>query len=53
MKACVAERFIHTLKNKIFKQFTDKGTYNWINTLPDLIKQYNETVHSTIKMKPV
>ena len=52
MKACVAERFIRTLKTKIFKKFTEKGTHNWIELLPEIVREYNQTVHSTIKMKP-
>ena len=53
MKACIAERFIRTLKNKIYRLFTEKGTHKWIDLLPTIIKQYNNTIHSKTKMKPV
>ena len=52
MKACVAERFIRTLKIRFLSNL-QKKEHNWINILPDLIKHYNETVYSTIKIKPV
>lgn len=53
MKACIAERFIRTVKNKIFTLFTQKGSYKWIDFLPTVIYKYNHTVHSTTKKKPV
>ena len=53
MKACVAERFIRTLKTAIFKLFTERGNHKWIELLPTVIRNYNQTVHSTTKMKPI
>lgn len=52
MKACVAERFIRTLKTNMFREFSARGSYTWLNLLQTLIDKYNSTVHSTIKMKP-
>lgn len=52
MKACMVERFIRTIKNKIWKQFSLQGTYKWITIYEDLVKRYNNTKHRTIKMKP-
>jgi len=52
-KAVVAERFIKTIKDKIYKYFTSEQTHNWIKVLPGLVKTYNNTKHSTIKMTPV
>ena len=48
----VAERFIKTLKNKIYKRMTYTGKNVYIDMLDDIVKKYNSTVHSSIKMKP-
>ena len=51
-KSVVAERFIRTLKTKIYKYMT--GVKNvYINKLDDIVNEYNNTYHRTIKMKPV
>ena len=51
-KSIVAERFIKTLKNKIYKHMTYIGKNVYFNDLDDIIKKCNNTVHSSIKMKP-
>lgn len=52
-KASIVERFIRTLKNKLYKQFSMQGNYKWVNgALFNVIKQYNDTVHRTIGLKP-
>ena len=51
-KSVVAERFIKTLKNKIYKHKTYIGKNVYIDVLDDIAKKYNNTVHSSIKMKP-
>ena len=51
-KSVVAERFIKTLKNKIYKHITTIGKNVYIDVLDDTVKKYNNTVHSSIKMKP-
>lgn len=51
-KACMAERFIRTLKARLYKNFSSRGSYKWVDVLPDIIHSYNTTVHSTIKMRP-
>ena len=51
-KSVVAERFIKTLKNKIYKRMTDIGKNVYFNDLDDTVKNYNNTAHSSIKMKP-
>ena len=50
-KSVVAERFIKTLKNKIYKHMTTIGKNVYFNVLDDIVKKYNNTVHSSIKMK--
>ncbi|KAL9959303.1 hypothetical protein ACROYT_G032616 [Oculina patagonica] len=51
-KAVVIERFNKTLKNKMYKQFTVQGNTQYLDMLPKLIKEYNNTKHSSIKMSP-
>ena len=52
-KYVVAERFIRTLKNKIYKYMTSISKNVYIDKLDDIVNKYNNTYHSTIKMKPV
>ena len=49
----VAERFIRTLKNKIFKHMTAISKNVYFNVLDDIVNKYNNTVHRTIKIKPI
>ena len=51
-KSVIAERFIRTLKNKIYKYMTAISKNVYINTLDDIVKEYNNTYHTAIKMKP-
>ena len=52
-KSVVAERFIRTLKNKIFKHMTAISKNVYFDVLDDIGDKYNNTVHRTIKMKPI
>ena len=52
-KSVVAERFIRTLKNKIFKHMTAFSKNVYFDVLDDVVNKYNNTVHTTIKMKPI
>ena len=52
-KSVVAERFIRTLKNKIFKHMTAISKNIFFDVLDDIVNKYNNTVHRTIKMKPI
>ena len=51
-KSVVAERFIRTLKNKLYKHMTAIGKNVYYDVLDDVVNEYNNTKHSTIKMKP-
>jgi len=51
-KAQVAERFNRTLKNKMWKYFTQNNTKKWIDILPALVRNYNTSYHRSIKMTP-
>ena len=52
-KSSVVERWNRTMKEKMFKYFTANSTRKYINVLDELVEQYNNTVHSSIKMTPV
>ena len=52
-KLVVAERFIRTLKNKLYKYMTATGKNVYYDVLDDVVNKYNNTKHSTIKMKPI
>ena len=47
-KSVVAERFIRTLKNKIFKDIKAVSKNVYFDVLGDVVNQYNNTVHTTI-----
>ena len=51
-KSVVAERFIRTLKNKLYKHMTTTGKNVYYDVLDGVVNKYNNTKHSTIKMKP-
>lgn len=52
-KASIVERFIRTLKNKLYKEFNLKGNYKWIgDTLNNKVYEYNHTFHRTVKRSP-
>ena len=53
VKSVVAERFIRTSKNKIYKHMTSISKNVYIDQLDDIVNKYNNTYHRTIKMKPV
>ena len=52
-KSVVTERFIRTLKNKLYKHMTATGKNVYYDVLDDVVNKYNNTKHSTIKMKPI
>ena len=53
LKAVVIERFNRSLRELMMKEFVKNNNTVWYNTLPKLIKIYNNRYHSTIKMKPI
>ena len=52
-KSVVAERFIRTIKNKIYKDLTSISKNVYIDKLDDIVNEYNNTKHRTTKMKPI
>lgn len=53
-KASIVERFIRTLKNKLYKEFSLKGNYKWVDgTLDSKMHEYNNSFHRTVGRAPV
>ncbi len=52
LKASSAERVNKTIKEKLWKYFTQTGKERWIDVIDDMVDNYNNTYHTTIKMKP-
>jgi len=52
-KSSVVERWNRTMKEKMFKYFSANSTRKYIDILDELVEDYNNTVHSSIKMTPV
>ena len=51
-KSVVADRFMWTLKKKI-KLMTSVSKNVYFDVFNDIVNKYNNTVHRTIKMKPI
>ena len=52
-KSVVADRFVRTLKNKIFKHMTVISKNVYFDVLDDIVNKYNNTAHRTVKMKSI
>ena len=52
-KSVVAERFIRTIKNKIYKHMTSISKNVYIDKLDHIVNEYNNAKHRTTKMKPI
>ena len=52
-KSVVAERFVKTIKNKIYKHMTSISKNVYIDKSDDIVDEYNNIYHRTIEMKPV
>ena len=51
-KAALCERFNRTIKNKLWRYFTEKNTHHYLDVLPQLINSYNNSIHRMIGVKP-
>ena len=51
-KSCVIERFNRTIKDNLFKYFSSNYTSKFVDVLDLLVDQYNNTIHSSIKITP-
>ena len=52
VKSVVAERFIRTLKIKLYKHMTATGKNVYYDVLDDIVNEYNNTKQNSIKIKP-
>jgi len=52
LKAAIAERAIRTIKSKLYRYFTAKGSYKWTGILQSIAREYNERIHRTTGMAP-
>jgi hypothetical protein len=53
VKCAVVERAHRTIRDKLYKYFTYKNTYRFIDVLQHLVRGYNATVNSTTDMAPL
>ena len=53
VKCAIIERFNRTLKARMYKYFTAKGTRRYVDVLDDLVTAYNSSYHRSIKMRPI
>ena len=51
-KASIVERFNRTMKGRMYKYFTARNTYRYVNVLQTLVDGYNQSFHRSIKMRP-
>ena len=49
----IAERVIRTVRNLLKKPIFLAGNADWLSELPSVIRQYNNTNHSSTKMTPI
>ena len=52
-KSVATERLIRTLKSKIYKHMTSVSKNVYVDKLDDIVNEYNNTYHTTSKMKPI
>lgn len=52
-KSSIIERYNRTQNEKMKVQFEINKNFRWIDILPKIVKEYNNSYHSTIKMKPI
>ena len=52
-QANYVERFIKTLKSKIFKYMVEKNSRRYIDVSPKIVESYNRTWHSGIRSEPI
>jgi len=52
VKCAVVERAQHAICDRLYKYFTYKNTFLYIDVLPKFFRAYNDTVHSATGMAP-
>lgn len=53
IKSSIVERVNRTLKNIMWKEFSLKGSYKWLDLIAEVVQRYNTTKHRTTGFKPV
>jgi hypothetical protein len=53
LHATMAERSIRTIKERLFKYMSEKGTTKWIDVIQDIISAINNSIHTTTGMRPI
>ncbi len=51
-KAVVIVRFNRTLKERLYKKFTQLGSQQWSSFIQDIVDKYNDTIHTSTNTKP-
>ena len=51
-KAAIVEKVQRTLRGRLGRLFTKRGNFKWFDKIDDIVTAYNNTHHSSIKMKP-
>ncbi len=52
VKAAIAERYIRTLKTRLWRYFTRMKTFRYLEILPKIVKALNNTTHRTTGKQP-
>jgi len=52
VKCSCIERAHRTIRDKLYRYFTFKNTYRYVDVLDDFVKGYNATVHSSTGLAP-
>ena len=52
-KSSVVERWNRTIKSRMWKQFTEQNSTKYVDILPVILNEYNNSYHSSVKMTPV
>ena len=53
IKASLVERLQRTVKSKLFRYFTHTNSYKYIDVLLDIKTSYNQSVHSSLGVRPI
>jgi len=52
IKCALVERYNRTLKTRMWRYFTSSNSLRYVDVLADLVRSYNDTIHSSIKTAP-
>ncbi|KAL3092071.1 hypothetical protein niasHS_004234 [Heterodera schachtii] len=51
--AGMAERANRSIKERLYRYFTERNTYKWIDVVQDIVRAINHSPNSSIEMRPV